>query len=137
MVGRHYMNHNCTAVMAVRPFRANREPFQKTLALNDFYLGDGAGGPPLGNVQLLGKIMEPMLRNEIRAVPRWAAAWLAAHSVDWYAMSEDLPHPESRVRVRGDGTIVLDWRRTNIAAHDDARRQGAGSCCARRASPSC
>ena len=117
MVGRHYMNHNCTAVMAIKPLRANRESFQKTLALNDFYLSDGEGGPPLGNVQLLGKIMEPMLRNEIRRVPRWARAWLAAHSVDWYAMSEDLPHPESRVRVPGDGTIVLDWRRTNMAAH--------------------
>ena len=118
MVGRHYMNHNCTAVMAVRPFRANREPFQKTLALNDFYLGDGEGGPPLGNIQLLGKIMEPMLRAEIPSVPRPVRAWLAAHSVDWYAMSEDLPHPESRVRLQGDGAIVLDWRRTNLAAHE-------------------
>ena len=118
MVGRHYMNHNCTAVMAIRPLRANRETFQKTLAVNDFYLGDGAGGPPLGNLQLLGKIMEPMLRSEIRRVPRWARAWLAAHSVDWYAMSEDLPHPESRVMVRNDGTVVLDWRRTNVAAHE-------------------
>ena len=117
MVGRHYMNHNCTAVMAIRPLRANREPFQKTLALNDFYLGDGEGGPPLGNLQLLGKIMEPMLRAEIRSVPRPVRAWLAAHSVDWYAMSEDLPHPESRVRVRGDGAVVLDWRRSNLAAH--------------------
>ena len=117
-VGRHYMNHNCTAVMAVRPLRANRAPFQKTLALNDFYLDDGAGGPPLGNVQLLGKIMEPMLRSEIRSVPRALRRWLAARSVDWYAMSEDLPHPESRVTVRSDGTIVLDWRRTNIAAHE-------------------
>ena len=118
MVGRHYMNHNCTAVMAIRPLRANRDSFQKTLALNDFYLGDGEGGPPLGNIQLLGKIMEPMLRNEIRRVPQWARAWLAAHSVDWYAMSEDLPHPESRIRVQGDGAIVLDWRRTNMAAHE-------------------
>ena len=33
-------------------------------------------------------------------------------------MSEDLPHPESRVRVRGDGAIVLDWRRTNMDAHE-------------------
>ncbi|MDE0390741.1 MAG: GMC family oxidoreductase [Rhodospirillales bacterium] len=117
-VGRHYMNHNCTAVMAIRPLRANREVFQKTLALNDFYLDDGADGPPLGNIQLLGKIMEPMLRNEIRRVPRWARTWLAAHSIDWYAMSEDLPHPESRVRARDDGAIVLDWRRTNLAAHE-------------------
>ena len=116
-VGRHYMNHNCTAVMAIRPLRANREPFQKTLALNDFYLGDGEGSPPLGNLQLLGKIMEPMLRGEIRSVPRPVRAWLAAHSVDWYAMSEDLPHAESWVRVRGDGAVVLDWRRSNLAAH--------------------
>ena len=117
MVGRHYMNHNCTAVMAIRPLRANREPFQKTLALNEFYLGDGDGSPPLGNLQLLGKIMEPMLRAEIRSVPRPVRAWLAAHSVDWYTMSEDLPHAESRVRVRDDGAVVLDWRRSNLAAH--------------------
>ena len=31
-------------------------------------------------------------------------------------MSEDLPDPESRVRVDGD-TIVLDWRRSNMTAH--------------------
>ena len=106
-VGRHYMNHNCTAVMAIQPLRTNREPFQKTLALNDFYLGDGEGGPPLGNLQLLGKIMEPMLRNAIRRVPRWARAWLADHSVDWYAMSEDLPHPESRMLRAAGFPIVL------------------------------
>ena len=32
-------------------------------------------------------------------------------------MSEDLPDPESRVRVDGD-TIVLDWRRSNMTAHN-------------------
>ena len=117
MVGRHYMNHNCTAIMALRPFRANRAPFQKTLAINDFYLDDGDGGPPLGNLQLLGKIMEPMLRAQIPLAPRALRRWLASRSVDWYAMSEDLPHPDSRVRLRSDGTIVLDWRRTNMAAH--------------------
>ena len=31
--------------------------------------------------------------------------------------SEDLPHPESRVTVRGDGAINLHWHRTNLAAH--------------------
>ena len=31
-------------------------------------------------------------------------------------MSEDLPDPDSRVRVDG-GTIVLDWRRSNMTAH--------------------
>ena len=32
-------------------------------------------------------------------------------------MSEDLPHPESRVTLRG-GQVVLDWRRSNWAAHE-------------------
>ena len=31
-------------------------------------------------------------------------------------MSEDLPNPESRVTLRG-GQIVLDWKRSNWAAH--------------------
>ena len=32
-------------------------------------------------------------------------------------MSEDLPDPASRVMLKG-GQIVLDWRKTNVAAHD-------------------
>jgi len=37
-------------------------------------------------------------------------------SVDFLAMSEDLPDPESRIRLDGD-RIVLQWRRSNMAAH--------------------
>ena len=48
--------------------------------------------------------------------PGSRSSWLARHSVDWYLMSEDLPDPESRVRVDGE-TIVLDWRRSNMTAH--------------------
>ena len=110
MVGRNFMNHNCSAIMAFHPLRANE-------AENDFYFGDGDGGKPLGNLQLLGKIMEPMLRDAMAWAPRQARTWLARHSVDWYAMSEDLPDPESRIRLDTDGSIVLDWKRTNIAAH--------------------
>jgi choline dehydrogenase-like flavoprotein len=43
---------------------------------------------------------------------------LAGHSVDWYAQSEDLPHPDSRVTVRPDGAINLHWHRTNLRAHE-------------------
>ena len=116
VVGRHFMNHNCTVVLAVDPRRRNDSAYQKTLGLNDFYLDDGSGGPPLGNLQLLGKITGPVLKANLPRVPGAALAWLAAHSVDWYAMSEDLPDPDSRVRLDGE-TIVLDWRRSNLAAH--------------------
>ncbi len=116
VVGRHFMNHNCTALLAVHPRRRNDAVYQKTLGLNDFYLDDGRGGGPLGNIQLLGKITAPVLEPHLPRVPRAALGWLARHSWDWYLMSEDLPDPESRVRLDG-GRIVLDWKRSNATAH--------------------
>ena len=114
-VGRNFMNHNCSAVLALHPFRRNDAVYQKTFLINDFYLADGPGGAPLGNVQLLGKISGRMLAASA-SIPAPVAAWIAGHSVDFYAMSEDLPDPESRVRVEGD-RIILDWRRSNWEAH--------------------
>lgn len=117
VVGRHYMTHNTTALLAVHPFKRNLTRFPKTLAVHDFYFGDGAGTTPLGSLQLLGKIREPMLRGPLPAVPRFLRSALAERSVDWYAQSEDLPHPDSRVSVRPDGAINLHWHRTNLLAH--------------------
>jgi choline dehydrogenase-like flavoprotein len=116
MVGRHFMNHNCTALLAIDPRFTNDSIYQKTLGLNDFYLGDGKGGGPLGNVQLLGRVTGAILKSQLRRVPEALLQLLSRHAVDWYLMSEDLPDPQSRVRVDG-ATIVLDWRRSNMAAH--------------------
>lgn len=118
VVGRHYMTHNTTAIMAVHPMRRNTTRFPKTLAIHDFYFGAAEGEHPLGSLQLLGKIREPMLRGALRWVPAAARRALADRSVDWYAQSEDLPHPESRVTVREDGAINLHWHRTNLTAHE-------------------
>ena len=109
------MNHNSSAMLAVDPRQRNDCIYQKTIGLNDFYFDDGRGGPPLGNVQLLGRITAPILKANLRLVPE-ACSNLSAYSVDWYLMSEDLPNPDSRVRVDG-GEIVLDWQRSNMAAH--------------------
>jgi choline dehydrogenase-like flavoprotein len=117
VVGRHYMTHNTTALMAVHPFKRNTTNFPKTLAVHDFYFGERTGDTPLGSLQLLGKIREPMLRGPLSAVPKFMRTALAEHSVDWYAQSEDLPHPDSRVTVRPDGAINLHWHRTNLRAH--------------------
>ncbi len=116
-VGRHYMTHNTTALMAVHPFRRNHTSFPKTLAVHDFYFGDGPNSTPLGSLQLLGKIREPMLREPLAAMPRFMRQALASRSVDWYAQSEDTPHRDSRVSVRSDGAIELRRRRTNLGAH--------------------
>lgn len=114
-VGRNFMNHNCSAVLALHPFRRNRSIYQKTLLVNDFYLTGGPNGEPLGNIQLLGKITGPILAAS-SPLPRPLAHWIADRSIDLYAMSEDLPNPESRVTVR-NGRIMLDWKRSNWEAH--------------------
>ncbi len=114
-VGRNFMNHNCSAVLALHPFRRNPSIYQKTLLVNDFYLTGGPNGEPLGNIQLLGKITGPILAAS-SPLPRPLAHWIANRSVDLYAMSEDLPNPESRVTVR-NGRITLDWKRSNWEAH--------------------
>jgi choline dehydrogenase-like flavoprotein len=69
----------------------------------------------LGNIQLLGKISGTILAATT-ILPKFIANWIARHSVDLYAMSEDLPNPESRVTLK-DGQIVLDWKRSNWEAH--------------------
>jgi choline dehydrogenase-like flavoprotein len=115
-VGRHFMNHNTSAVLAIDPRVVNDSIYQKTIGVNDFYLDDGRGGPPLGNIQLLGRVTGPILKANVKLAPEWALNWVSRHAVDWYAMSEDLPNPESRVTIAGD-QIRLDWKRSNWAAH--------------------
>ena len=115
-VGRHFMNHNASAVLAIDPRVVNDSVYQKTLGINDFYLGDGRGGPPLGNIQLLGRVTVPILKSSMRLAPEWALGFMSRHAVDWYAMSEDLPNPDSRVTVDG-ARIRLDWKRSNWTTH--------------------
>ncbi|CAN7455004.1 GMC family oxidoreductase [Rhizobium sp. LjRoot30] len=117
-VGRNFMNHNSSAVIALSPFYKNDSVYQKTFGFNDFYLSDGEGGPPLGNVQLLGKVSGKILKANMPAIPEWLLDRVASHAIDFYAMSEDIPHPESRIMVDGD-RIVLKWHRTNWQAHLD------------------
>lgn len=115
-VGRNFMNHNCTAVLALHPMRRNRAVYQKTIMLNDYYHNHGQGGAPLGNVQMLGKITGPILAAT-SGLPRPIANWIANRSFDFYAMSEDLPRADSRVTLK-NGQIKLDWRRSNWEAHE-------------------
>jgi choline dehydrogenase-like flavoprotein len=95
--------------------------FQKTVAINDFYFGGPAADYPLGHIQSQGRthgIMAKVVGDTI--IPRIPLAaydaWVA-RGVDWLAMSEDLPHPENRVTVDGDGRIHLHYRPNNVAAH--------------------
>lgn len=116
MVGRHFMNHNLSALLGVDPRFRNDSIYQKTFGINDFYLTDGRGGPPLGNIQLLGRVSGAILKSDLRHIPEPLLNGLSRHAIDFLAMSEDLPDPSSRVRLDGK-KIVLDWHRTNMTAH--------------------
>ena len=122
LLGRNYMAHNNSLVVAIDPRRRNRSVFQKTLALNDYYFGGDADGYPMGNLQLRGKLESNMFRDAFpRARGPLAAA--AGRSVDWWVMSEDLPNPENRVGLRSDGSVQITWTPNNTAAHDALVRQ--------------
>jgi choline dehydrogenase-like flavoprotein len=116
-VGRNFMNHNATFMLAIDPRTVNDSVYQKTLHFNDFYFDDGQGSGPLGQVQLLGRVTAPVMKSRMPLVPEWALKPVSNRAVDWYLVSEDLPRPESRVRIDGN-TVVLEWRFSNMKAHE-------------------
>ncbi|MGW9213216.1 GMC oxidoreductase [Embleya sp. NPDC055664] len=121
-VGRNYMVHNSTFVVAVDPRRRNDTVFQKTLGWNDWYRDGGPHGP-LGNVQTLGKLQAPMARVLGDRVPAPILGALAAHSVDLYLTSEDLPTPNNRITVDGADRVVVHWSPNNLAPHRELVRR--------------
>lgn len=125
-LGRNYMAHNNTAMMAVNPFRKNRVVFQKSLCINDFYLRNAVKPYPLGNVQGLGKLQGGMLTANMRGVPEWLMSWFAERSVDWWIMSEDLPDPDNRVTVDSDGKIRLSYVPNNLKSHGELVKHWTG-----------
>ena len=116
LLGRGLMKHLNTAVMSVRP-KTNPTVFQKTMAINDWYFGSADGTLPAGNVQMLGKLQAGMLAMSVPFVPHRALAEIAARSVDWLCMSEDLPDPNNRVTLDAAGQIVMAWKPNNTRAH--------------------
>ncbi len=115
-VGRNYMVHNNTAMMAGDLLRRNPTVFQKTLAINDFYFGGPDWSYPLGNLQLLGKLQAGMLTASQPYVPKAILQGIANRSVDWWVMSEDLPDPENRITLAGE-SIRVHWKPNNRVAH--------------------
>src|SRR5690348_721905 len=115
-VGRNYMFHNSQAVLALSR-EENPTIFQKTLGVNDFYFGADDADFPLGNIQMVGKSQSPMFRGEkpgeTRFAPHWSLEEVARHAVDFWLSTEDLPRPDNRVTVDGEGRIHLAYTATN------------------------
>jgi choline dehydrogenase-like flavoprotein len=58
-----------------------------------------------------------MAQTVVPWVPLWAYDWWVSRGVDWLAMSEDLPTPNNRVFIDGNGRIHLHYRPNNVEAH--------------------
>jgi choline dehydrogenase-like flavoprotein len=126
LVGRRYMAHLATMLEGVR-VRKNADEFQKTLAINDFYLAGPHSPYPLGQIQSQGRTHPIMAKVtgdtwrcggiEMRHIPLRAYNEWVSRATDWLAMTEDLPNPDNRVRLAADGRIVLAYRPNNTRAH--------------------
>jgi choline dehydrogenase-like flavoprotein len=119
-VGRNYMFHDSTAVLALSR-EENPTVFQKTLGLNDFYFGTDDFEYPLGNIQMVGKSQAQMYRGEqpleTKLAPEWTLDRVARHAIDFWLSTEDLPSPENRVTLDSDdGNITLTYSETNGTA---------------------
>jgi len=125
-VGRNYMFHNSQAVLALSKDE-NPTIFQKTLGLNDFYFANGEFEYPLGNIQMVGKSQAPMFRGEkpgeTKLAPQWSLERVAAHAIDFWLSTEDLPLQENRVSLNGDGTVMLSYKPSNEKPKQELYKQ--------------
>jgi choline dehydrogenase-like flavoprotein len=115
VVGRHLMFHNNSSLIAISK-TPNPTVFEKTLGINDYYYGDADWEFPLGAIQMLGK--SDAYTMSLDAPDADDPADLAAHSLDFWLTTEDLPVAGNRVDVAPDGGVQLTYTPTNIEAHE-------------------
>ena len=125
-VGRNYMRHEMSVVMAVMR-QVNETVFQKTLAFSDFYFGSDDWDYPLGLIQMCATSHADQVKGE--ALPQWLE-WLpdmpfgeiARHSMDFWLQAEDLPRADNRVYYQ-DGEVHLDLVESNPEALAHLKRK--------------
>jgi choline dehydrogenase-like flavoprotein len=117
VVGRHYMGHINSVLMAVSRC-PNPTVFQKTLAVNDYYFGSDDFPYPMGHISFVGKLDGVALSAGAPAIaPGFTLDLMAKHSLDFWLTSEDLPDPENRVTLDSEGNVVLSYRPNNEEGH--------------------
>jgi choline dehydrogenase-like flavoprotein len=117
LVGARYMAHLATMMQGFHPLRKNSTVFQKTVAINDFYLPGPKTGYPLGQIQSQGRTHGVMAQTVVPWIPLWAYEAWVSRGVDWLVMSEDLPATSNRVTVDSRGRIQLHYQPNNLTAH--------------------
>jgi len=121
VVGRHYMGHTNSVLMAISKC-PNPTIFQKTLSVNDFYFGSRDFEYPMGHISFVGKLDAITLRAGAPAIaPGFTLELMAQHSLDFWLTSEDLPDPDNRVTIGHNGEIVMAYTPNNLKAHDQLK----------------
>jgi len=117
MVGRHYMGHVNSVLLALSKC-PNPTLYQKTLAVNDFYFGSREWDYPMGHFSFVAKLDGVALSAGAPAIaPGWTLGLMADHALSFWLTSEDLPDPNNRVTLDHDGRIVLQYTPNNQEAH--------------------
>ena len=118
LVGKRYMAHLATMMQGFHPFRKNSTVFQKTVAVNDFYLRGGADADirSARSSRRAGRTAS-WRRPSCRGSRSARTTGGSSRGVDWLVMSEDLPTASNRVTVDDRGRIHLHYTPNNLRAH--------------------
>ena len=117
-VGRNLMLHHNGCLVAFTN-KKNDCVFQKSLGLADFYHGADNSDFPLGEIQLMGRNdPDTILWMGETLFPGKSYQELKEKSIDFWLTAEDLPSPDNRVTLRNDGTIKVNYKRTNYTAYE-------------------
>lgn len=117
-VGRNLMLHHNGCLVAFTK-KKNDCVFQKSLGIADFYHGAHDSEYPLGEIQLMGR-NDPDTINWMGETlfPGKTYGELKEMGIDFWLTAEDLPSAGNRVMLRHDGTIKVDYTRTNYTAFE-------------------
>lgn len=114
LVGRNFMGHNNATLIAISK-SPNDATFEKTLALADYYWGDDEFKYPMGLIQMLGNFNEDLMKLESpEPLAGMTHAEMAAHSLDFWLQSEDLPRVGNGISYNSAGQVVFDYQANNV-----------------------
>ncbi len=117
-VGRNLMLHHNGCLVAFTN-KKNDSVFQKSLGLADYYYRADDSEYPLGEIQLMGRNdPDTIIGMGDDLYPGKSYEELKEKSIDFWVTAEDLPSPGNRVTLRPDGTIKVEYTRTNYEAYE-------------------
>ena len=120
-VGRNLMLHHNGCLVAFTK-KKNTSVFQKSLGLADFYHNSEESEFPLGEIQLMGRNdPDTIIWMGETLFPGKKYDELKEMSIDFWLTAEDLPSADNRVTLKNDGSIQVNYRRTNYAAYEQLK----------------